>query len=73
MRQKIPVSTDDVERHTLDLRSEEAIGSDMAHLPELRFPWSNRNRQHYGAVNGNEFLIIRPTNRAVFKKNDPFR
>jgi hypothetical protein len=73
MRQKIPVSTDEVKGHTLDLQSEEPIGSDVAHLPELRLPWSNRDGRHHGAVNGNEFLIIRPTNRAMFKKDDPFR
>jgi len=66
-RQKITVPTDDVERHSLNLHSQEAIGSDVPQLPELRFTRANRDRRRYGPVDRNQFLKVRPTNWMVFK------
>jgi hypothetical protein len=43
-RDEVAVSSNKIERHSINLQTQKAIGPNITDLPELRFAWSNGNR-----------------------------
>src|SRR5947207_461872 len=72
MRDKIAVTSNQIKGHSVDLHTQEAVGPNVADLPELRLAGPDGNGWRHYAIHRHKFLVVGSAGRMVLEKDDPF-